>query len=188
MSTKQASARAIARFDPFKSAVAHEPLSAKVAWVFKPRVLLRIIEFELGVTNSIAVIRATRGPGHVANVFDETGTSLIGIEHCEKGTFTKPEGRHVTMYFGTNNPLKRVEVEEYGKNSSGTCVAEYSSMKYEGQCLVEYNATRKINVTIHGDGKWIFSNGDVLEGEGVAWKGQPRWPRAPQPKQKKQKR
>jgi hypothetical protein len=27
----------------------------------------------------------------------------------------------------------------------------------------------------HGDGKWIFSDGTILEGEGIAWKGNPRY-------------
>ena len=32
------------------------------------------------------------------------------------------------------------------------------------------------NVLPHGDGKWTFSDGSILEGKGVAWMGEPRQP------------
>ncbi len=36
----------------------------------------------------------------------------------------------------------------------------------------------------HGDGKWTFADGSILEGEGVAYKGEPRYIEAPLKKQK----
>ena len=39
----------------------------------------------------------------------------------------------------------------------------------------------------HGDGKWTFADGTVLEGKGVAWKGKPRWSEPPEPVTKRRK-
>ena len=40
----------------------------------------------------------------------------------------------------------------------------------------------------HGDGKWTFADGTVLEGRGVAWRGEPRWPAPPSFPTRPQKR
>lgn len=59
------------------------------------------------------------------------------------------------------------------QNTGRISIRSSNNTTFTGQAL-RVKSTQKFRP--HGNGRWTFANGRVLEGRGVAWKGQPRWP------------
>lgn len=90
---------------------------------------------------------------------------------CSKKDWNRSEtGQICFVRFKNEKEIHNADVAGFGLPGTG-CFTNDNDDVFVGECAVfdkEY--------VPHGSGKWKFADGTVLEGEGVAWKGEPREP------------
>ena len=161
--TKYAKIRFIDKFDTFCISV--EPFVDQVRWLFyKGQSIYQDITCEM-----YTIVRDS-GPNLMYVVFDENGNIYFKAHQQSRvcHTFWYSYGEHVWIkrYIDSDGKFSKREV----------CRRYQNGDMYEGEGRLVSGEYRMEKVEPHGDGKWTFANGSILEGQGVAWKGEPRKP------------
>ncbi len=157
---------AIDAFDTFISPLP-EPLVKQVGWMFRKQ-SSNLVVFHSDDNLNRHVVRT-----NLEHIFYQIDNSLIATVWVECRNPLK--GRYVRD-FHRGQPCKRLEMDDF-KNDSGII----TTTLFKGQCILIPNPDSTRRALPHGNGKWTFEDGTVLEGEGVAWKGNPRYLTAPPP-------
>lgn len=152
-----------------------EQLKGQVEWVFKP-ILLRgddnrkkylknLHEIYLFVDDLGRLHRKNRQDGYCLCKTLKDGKELNISILYRSSEFNIEEGSY-KMRMDDNY----LNVSKWGSDGTGKIVK--FEWTYEGD--MKYHYTEDIYVP-HGNGKWIFNDGFILEGKGVAHLGEPRF-------------
>lgn len=154
-------------FDPFMSPLEDESLRDKLWWTF-------LKNYSAQITYNVRKHGENSITRH--NKFDESQTKHIFESGTSKITSIAwfRNGDTKVKYYG-DTKLKlytRIGVNEY---SSIIKWIDDDGTIYEGQGLIQNKVSHE-HYCPHGNGTWKFPDGSVIEGKGVAWKGEPRLP------------
>jgi len=163
--TNQSEARNILAFNTFESPVA-ETLRAQVEWVFKP---LKWTKFSCQ-KNKQYVERCTHLSTNLENAFVLGTNTLQNVIWYESARFNDDDGRFISIGKG-DNPFLRIEMQKgiHDKAVGSKKVTELNAV-FDGNLV--WKGEKWLP---HGNGKWTFSDGSVLEGNDVASMGEPRF-------------
>ncbi|MBX9637222.1 MAG: F-box protein [Nitrosomonas sp.] len=180
---------ALKTFDPFLSCV-DESLRSKVEWMFKPG-YLRVGTFKDGTI--FTIYRITFNKTAFVYTFSVTSKpTLLHISHFEVDE-TRQVLKNGFMFVKRMADIKAstkctllLKVPNgsavYKKSFGQLYIPEYGL--YEGDVI--FNTENKVCLA-HGNGRWVFHDGSVLEGKGIAYEDEPRFIQAKFPALKKQK-
>ncbi len=155
----------INKFDTF--CIPIETLEDQVKWLFGRD---RGYMYSENTSGDYSIVR-TAGNNLMYIVFEKSGNIYQKVHQLFKKYDT---------FWTVSSPESKVKWSNRIFDETGEEVRERNVIyrtelgdMYEGKahCIPE---TRQ--VIPHGDGKWIFSDGTILEGIGVAWMGEPRKP------------
>ncbi len=176
--TREADIAAIYAFDTFASPVP-ETLRDQVEWVFRMRWLH--LEHSAEDRDAVVVRKTAR-----KTCYEEWRNPLDNKLHeCtwfESSSFSY-EGKMVTV---SPNDVKfrRIEVDHAQSLIATRIIFRMPDDSiFDGQGL-NISETGDTKYRPHGNGKWIFADGTVLEGECVAYKGEPRFIEPPSKRNK----
>jgi len=151
-------------FDTFKSPV-QETLRDQVEWLFRRRSWILV--------RSRSIVRRSRD--HCIDQYFEGSnvSSHCWFEPDSQTSFSTKKGKYVRVNIREKGLIK-IEKEKYDDKKAVVKKILDDDSIYEGEAE-EMDSKKKV-WTPHGDGKWIFPDGTILEGKGIAWKGEPRQP------------
>lgn len=160
-------------FDTFASPV-KETLQDQLQWLWKPELV------RFGCTGETARLyrRTVRDTVYEEQrcLSDNTVTGRVWF----KSTTTDYDKEMVAV-FGEMYALRRLEVETHRAAIARHIARHTRYGVFEGQgLLLQAKGSSQKMYLPHGNGKWTFKDGSILEGEMVACKGEPRY-LVPQP-------
>ncbi len=158
-------ALAVMAFDTFSSPVT-ETLRDQVEWVFRSWV--KIFDTDSGQT----IVRRMTGRGTcIGQWFDKS--TLIRRTWMEATNGFVSSGRSVSECMDrskSNGVRTRIELA-FPKATLALVAGRTRHGFYEGESIMMDGLYQP-----HGKGKWTFDDGEILEGPGVAFHGEPRMP------------
>lgn len=162
--TNQVEIRNILAFNTFESPVV-ETLREQVEWIFKP---MRWTYFFIKTGQFVG--RRTHSNTNLENKFRYGFNKLNSVTWYESARFYDDDGRYISIGKG-DNPIIRIEMQKgiYDKAVGSKKIVELDAV-FDGN-LIYRNGTW----FPHGNGKWTFADGSVLEGNDVASMGEPRF-------------
>lgn len=171
---------AIRMFSTFYSPVP-ETLRDQVEWVFKVHLTVqKWTNIHKQICDSkqrmyLVFERTTWTNRNVANWI------CLDIMKCVRATwyigarFNDMEGRYVNRILCFDIPNRNycafMDIPKYNELGIGTYIYVQMGATFEGSVAYFHGS----GYMAHGDGKWTFDNGVVLEGAGVAHMGEPRF-------------
>lgn len=174
---------AIRMFNTFYSPVP-ETLRQQVEWVFKVHLVAQKwinlheqICFNDSNMNEFFVIeRTTWNNQNLANWIALHALQCTRVTSYVGKNFDDREGRYVNQVLVcmtlNSSYCEFLDVPKYREVGSGTFISKKSNATFVG-CVSHFPNSGGYQA--HGDGKWTFDDGTVLEGKGVAHNGEPRF-------------
>ncbi len=151
-------------FDTFSSPVV-ETLRDQTEWVFRK---LWIKSCFLSKTGQLTVRRRTNVSTCLCQFSNTDG--MMMVRSWMKADGFENNGVHISEKLQNGNVIMRIE-RPTGISKSGTMCGHTENGHYNGEGREEGSTFLP-----HGTGKWTFEDGEILEGKGVAFHGEPRMP------------
>lgn len=154
---------AVMAFDTFSSPVA-ETLRCQIEWLFATNWLMSFI---IRKTGQETVRRITHLSTCVCQFYIDKTTLVrswmksIGFHHA---------GLYISETLRNGSVVSRME-RPTASSMTGTLCGQTEHGHYNGEGIEIGDGFHP-----HGTGKWTFDDGEVLEGPGVAFEGEPRMP------------
>ncbi len=154
-------------FDAFKTLGLCTTLRHQLEWLFKKGTWVIHTKDGSWRRRSIDNIRIiVRSKGSIIDISEYVSVN---------GSLNKTTGRYLQECRGCDSEHYAKSFFDFPTYASETGTGFFlfhSGRTFEGQCLESKEFDR---IVPHGNGKWVLEDGSILEGECVAYKGEPRF-------------